>query len=297
MENSYVKDYHDYLCQKLDKIKKLIDETYLPEMDGEYFSKNAAKSFCRLLRTTTDLNIELRQGNFFRFLPDFERFKDELYETCAQAMGVTVEITPEGWLRATTPELLLRNIYKGTQWFIRDILDFKARQLVSLNYKVNGGYFGIDYGVVIFRHFFERGIKAKRDADNYEANGIVDALAMYFLPDDDYKHLHHYHISVPADKAYTEVFIVPQTQFLYWLSKNGYQNEAPDITSGFVFDENLYNDLLEKENKEKEERESKYIEVPRPAGKIKLYEGKPPINRNEVKKPNEKLVIEPINNW
>jgi hypothetical protein len=171
-------------------------------------------------------------------------------------MKITLEITHEGWFKAVIPALLPKNV-GASQWFIREPLNRELQDffLVYRNTH-NGKSFGIECGVIIFKHFYNRNRpqRMNHDLDNYEENGIVDSIAFYILPDDDAKHCFHLHMMEPADTDYTEVHVVPQSQFIYWLMQNGFSNEKPDDTQDFSLKkEKLYSILPPHEENQKAE--------------------------------------------
>ena len=52
-----------------------------------------------------------------------------------------------------------------------------------------------------------------------ELNAVVDALAMFLLPDDSPMRCRHYYCSIVGDEESTEVFIVPRNEFGVWLAQ------------------------------------------------------------------------------
>ena len=60
-----------------------------------------------------------------------------------------------------------------------------------------------------------------RDNDNYEYKQLVNTLAFWFLPDDDYQSCKMFNASIISETDYTEVFLVPQEKFADWFAKTG----------------------------------------------------------------------------
>ena len=69
---------------------------------------------------------------------------------------------------------------------------------------------------IIFKHNYnrERPENELRDHDNIELNVVVDLIAMHFLLDDSPYLLRHYYFSSEANADSTEIFVVPNDQFL-----------------------------------------------------------------------------------
>ena len=72
---------------------------------------------------------------------------------------------------------------------------------------------------LVVKHNYDktRPEKEYRDHDNIELNVIIDALAMNLLPDDSPLTLRHYYFSKPADEDSTEIFLIPNKNFIDFL--------------------------------------------------------------------------------
>jgi hypothetical protein len=85
------------------------------------------------------------------------------------------------------------------------------------------------YNVTIFRHVYdrERPERENRDHDNCELNSVVDIVALYVMYDDSPMRCKHYYCSAPGDVERTEVYVVPQDEFIDWLKmENSIPNEG-----------------------------------------------------------------------
>jgi|GEM_PF-2980260 hypothetical protein len=60
-----------------------------------------------------------------------------------------------------------------------------------------------------------------RDNDNYEYKQLVNTLAFWFLPDDDYRSCKMFNGTAMDEADYTEVFLVPKEEFAEWYAKIG----------------------------------------------------------------------------
>ena len=74
--------------------------------------------------------------------------------------------------------------------------------------------------VLIYRHVYtgERPERRKRDHDNIEVNMVSDIIALYVLRDDGPEICSHYYCSALGYEERTEVYVVPKSEFLLWLS-------------------------------------------------------------------------------
>lgn len=74
--------------------------------------------------------------------------------------------------------------------------------------------------VLIFRHVYsrDRPERQRRDHDNIEVNMVADAVAFYTMPDDGPLVCARYYCSAAAKSDRTEVYVVPQCDFKYWLA-------------------------------------------------------------------------------
>ena len=72
---------------------------------------------------------------------------------------------------------------------------------------------------LVVKHNYDktRPEKEYRDHDNIELNVIIDALAMNLLPDDSPLTLRHYYFSKPTDEDSTEIFLIPNKNFIDFL--------------------------------------------------------------------------------
>ena len=73
--------------------------------------------------------------------------------------------------------------------------------------------------VIIFNHIYRYDVPEKqyRDHDNIERNMVVDAVALFVMEDDGARRCQHYYCSSPGDDNATEVFVVPEDQFIDFL--------------------------------------------------------------------------------
>ena len=121
------------------------------------------------------------------------------------------------WFYTKIPSLLPKK-EKGNPSYIRATLQIALKKYFSENPKIR-----LDAdSVIIFKHNYSkaRSEREYRDHDNIELNSIVDLIALYVLIDDMPLKLRHYYCSYVSEEDSTEVFVVPNTDFISWLTTN-----------------------------------------------------------------------------
>lgn len=131
-----------------------------------------------------------------------------------EEIPLSMGFTQEGWFYLHIPELLpLKEKGKGSVKYIRSYLypalDRFFRQGCTKCF---------DRCVIIYRHIYDRRRpeKACRDHDNIEVNFVTDALALYVMKDDAPLRCQHHYCSAEGDRNYTQVYVVPEHDFLMW---------------------------------------------------------------------------------
>lgn len=137
-------------------------------------------------------------------------------EKCIQeSVPVEIGFTKEGWFSIRMPKLLPRKGFGGVD-YIRGILWPALRRFFH-------GKVPIRYPdcVLIYRHVYGPQYKKRymRDHDNIETYMISDMVAMYVLYDDCPYLCNNYDCTAEGDKERTEVYVVPQAEFLEWLKQ------------------------------------------------------------------------------
>lgn len=134
----------------------------------------------------------------------------------ADVIDAEIGYTEERWFCIRLPMLLPKK-EKATREYLNGLI-----------YPVLQNYFGcgmfqspkFDKCVLIYRHVYayDRPERLYRDHDNIEVNQITDALAMYVMRDDGPSLCSHYHCMARALEDRTEVYVIPQKDFVKWLS-------------------------------------------------------------------------------
>lgn len=135
-------------------------------------------------------------------------------EMIAECVPVDIGYTNEGWFAAFLPMLLPKK-EKGSANYIREIIYPALRRFHSDKVPMRCANC-----VLIFRHVYNRSRpeRAYRDHDNIELNMVVDAVALYAMKDDSALRCAHYYCSAVGSEDRTEVFVVPQSEFMDWLT-------------------------------------------------------------------------------
>lgn len=139
---------------------------------------------------------------------------DQVAAIIKKEIPVEVGFTVEGWFSLRIPMLLPKK-NAGSADYIRSFLYPAMRDFFD-------GKPPVRYrdAVLIYRHVYdkERPERQMRDHDNLEINMVSDIVAMYVLPDDGPSVCSHYYCSAAAEQERTEVYVVPQREFLLWLT-------------------------------------------------------------------------------
>ena len=131
------------------------------------------------------------------------------------AANVPVEIgfTAEGWFSVRLP-LLLPKKERGSAEYVRSILLPALKTFFAGRPPVR-----FDNCVLIYRHVYAecRPERQRRDHDNIEINMVSDTIALYVMEDDAPSLCSHYYCSAVGNRERTEVYVVPEENFRYWL--------------------------------------------------------------------------------
>lgn len=133
----------------------------------------------------------------------------------AETSNVKVMFTKEGWLKVVLP-LIPPKKGKGSTEYLRSMM-YPPLQEFFCDKKP----FGFDNAVIVFCHIYDKNTIKKRkcDHDNFELNFITDSLALFSLPDDGPDTCMNFHCSLKGDRDCTEVFVIPQSDFMEFYKK------------------------------------------------------------------------------
>jgi len=164
-------------------------------------------------------NIAEQLVNNARLLPiatGLPQAKNIVTDSIISENNVQISYTKEGWFYVNIPSLLPKK-EKGSPSYIRATLDAGIKNYFSKNEKIKFK----EESIIIFKHNYskERTYREYRDHDNIELNAVVDIIALHVLIDDCPMRLKHFYCSAISDTDRTEVFIVPEKDFINWLEQ------------------------------------------------------------------------------
>ena len=198
------KDQLQAAQRRLKKAQDALSLTLLFE-DGKRYDLAYDKAF--------DFAYESEQLTLLaRIIPAYighPKVRERMDAQVANAIPISIELTPEGWLRMVIPSLLPRK-ERGNQDYIRDNLYPAMKRFAE-----SRPPFRFPKSVIVFRHVYnyERPERLYRDHDNIELNAVVNVVALYLLRSDGPQHLEHYYCAARGEADATEVYLVPQDDF------------------------------------------------------------------------------------
>ena len=150
---------------------------------------------------------------------------DDVVQVVKDTVPVEIGFTEEGWFCLRIPMLLPRKEHGSVSYirgFLYPAMSAFFREQLPVRYPKC---------VIIYRHVYarDRPERRYRDHDNIEINAVTDIVAFYTMPDDNPTVCRHYYCSVAGDPERTEVYVVPQEDFIRWLT------QEPSIPEGGVF--------------------------------------------------------------
>lgn len=131
----------------------------------------------------------------------------------AEAQGVSVQ-EENGVLTVTLPGLLPKRQTGVRSDFLMEPLFFKLSQ-----YAMSHTVCQYERSTVCFFHIYDNRIhKYIRDYDNVECKQVLDAVALFFLPDDSGACCDIYHTSRIGIKDETQIYVLSSEHFPHWLA-------------------------------------------------------------------------------
>lgn len=153
----------------------------------------------------------------YRMIPTFlgsPTARAEVEKIIAEEIPVEMGFTEEGWFSLRIPRLLPRKERgKGSHDYIRGYLYPAMRRFFQNEYPVR-----FDDCVIIYRHVYDRNEpdRKRRDHDNIELNFVTDTVALFVMTDDAPLHCQHHYCSAEGETERTEVYVVPEVDFIKW---------------------------------------------------------------------------------
>lgn len=135
-----------------------------------------------------------------------------------EAMNIAVERTDENWIHIKLPHFITQFGNIKTSNRVWEPLD-KVLKMLNPEHML----YSEKCDVVFIQHISKYSHTPLKDNDNITLKCIVNLLSRNFLADDcaEYLDLHIY--SVSDDGDYVDVFLLPETEFIAFYSKNFYK--------------------------------------------------------------------------
>lgn len=142
----------------------------------------------------------------------------EVERIMAEEVPIEIGFTDEGWFSVRFPRMLPKK-EKGGIDYVRGQIYPRLQRFFQNEYPVRFGSC-----VIIYRHVYAAGFpdRKKRDHDNIETNEITDSIATFVMTDDAPKTCQHFHCSVEGPTERTEVYVVPEKDFIKWYEASKY---------------------------------------------------------------------------
>lgn len=139
--------------------------------------------------------------------------KEDMENCILENIPIDIGFTQEGWFSLRLPKLLPKKGF-GNVNYIRGILWPALRKFFSEKPMIR-----YSDCVLIYRHVYGPSYQKKymRDHDNIETYMVSDIVAMYVLRDDCPYLCNNYDCTAEGNSERTEVYVVPQAEFLDWL--------------------------------------------------------------------------------
>lgn len=155
---------------------------------------------------------------------------ERLIEDLKESFDIQISITREGWVKVKMPSILPRS--GKTARFIRQPLQAALAEYFNGYSRENGGRFRIRNAVVAFVFFYARDIPTERCCDidnigNAEVKGVLDDVVAFTIPDDGPFQLYHFYMGARAVESFTEVHIIPQSEFEEWYRRTVADQSPP----------------------------------------------------------------------
>ena len=188
--------------KSLDKIKSFIDNNNREEAINESFKYEIISE--KIVNNARIIPITSGRINA----------KNQILDIIIEENKVEVGYMDNGWFKIRIPSLLPKK-EKGNPSYIRATLDAAMKKYFEINKRNRFE----ENCVFIVKHNYseERSSREYRDHDNIELNAVMDTVALYVLIDDAPMKCRHYYCSAIDKTDNTEIFIVPNKDFVEWL--------------------------------------------------------------------------------
>lgn len=139
--------------------------------------------------------------------------KEDLEKILAEEHPMKIGFTPQGWFGIRMQPLALTEKIASKE-FIRGIIYPAMR-----NFFADKSTVRYDKCVVAYRHVLDENLKytGRPDYTNSEIKMVTDTVAMYVMVDDNPRHCDLYHCCILGAEPHTEVYVIPEEEFIDWV--------------------------------------------------------------------------------
>lgn len=139
---------------------------------------------------------------------------EPINEQIANAWDIKISYTKQGWLHIKLPVMLPKIKQHNVQ-------------VIALPLQISLKHFfenkNVDKKIpsaICYCHVYSKKALPSQylDHDNIETKAITDIITDFTLYDDGPQFLNHYHCSAIGKHSHTEIFLVPQNEFVQWIS-------------------------------------------------------------------------------
>ena len=141
-----------------------------------------------------------------------EEVKQEIIDNVLLANDIKVSYLGPNCFYVKIPALLPKKEHGGSS-YIRSSVQMALENFFKTNERIRFE----PRSTIIFKHNYARAERELRDHDNIEINTVVDVIVSYVLIDDNPLLLRHFYFSTQANQDSTEIFVIPNSQFIKFL--------------------------------------------------------------------------------
>lgn len=180
-----------------------------------------------------------RLALLYRMIPVYTGLpyaRKEVERIMAEEIPIDIGFTDEGWFSVRFPRMLPKK-EKGGIEYIRGLLYPALHRFFRNEFPTR-----FRDCVIIYRHVYDGSVPERkfRDHDNIETNEVTDAIALFVMTDDAPLVCQHHHCSVVGPEERTEVYVVPEEDFIKWYeASKSFPAEGVKLhAQPSIFDEN-----------------------------------------------------------
>ena len=196
------------------RVLRILPKLYAGTVRMQYAQENGMLSEANMLAFENYRHAEAL-ALCYRAIPVYTGLpyaKKEVHRIMSEEVPFEIGYTDEGWFCVRFPRMLPKK-EKGGVEYIRGQLYPALERFFQNEFPER-----FKDCVIIYRHVYAEGFpdRKKRDHDNIETNEITDAIAVFVMTDDAPKYCQHHHCSVEGPQERTEVYVVPEKDFIKW---------------------------------------------------------------------------------